>query len=110
MAGRVGCLTVHRAAHEMADDDRLQRDDELAALGPAENEQVLGELTEPVRFVRDVGESLGDDRQRQRVEPLAQDAAHAEDRRDGRSKLVADHADERVPKLVVPLLRGVPGP
>ena len=94
----------------MTDHDGLEREDQLTTFGPAEHEKVLGESSEAVRLVRDVRQALGHVLGVHRSESFAQDAAHAVDRRDRRSQLVADHADEGVAEGIGPLLGGVPDP
>ncbi len=107
VARPAGGLAVHGPAQDVAHEQRILGQDQPATLGPAQDQQVLGQPPQPVRLGLDVVERLGEGRRLHRGVALGEHPAHAVDGRDRRAQLVADDAHEGVAHAPGALLVGV---
>ena len=102
-----GTFALDGGLHDVAHDDRLRRHLQPATLGAAQDEQVLRQAAQPIGLRFDVAELVGQGLGGHGRMAFAKEMAHPVDRRDRRTKLMADDPDERIAELAVPLLLGV---
>ncbi len=102
--GQTQALALHDAREEAAQLERLGFDDELAALGARQDQEVLDEAMEPLGFLGDVVDQPGLLLGRGDPTRLGQDLGQAEDRGDRGPELVRDDVQERLAEGTGPAL------